>query len=383
MVSRGHQSGVVQEQPVRFYKFIAVTFLIITLVLFGVIIFMSTKRAVISVVTKSQPVDITTSVKVGDMNAGADVAGTSTSTVITLSQAFKPTGTKEVAGRAKATITLQNDSSQSQPLVARTRLESADKPGQWYRLQEAVTVPANGSIEAVVVSDVEGLDGDLGPQEKMRIPGLNASRQEAVYGVAPEGIQGGITTVGIISLDDIKEAEKMLLEDLEAKGTDMLTMAYPDKKGVYSLIQNTFESDTEAGEEVSEFTLIGKATILGVFYDEEGIKEYAANALKKRELSDAEIIKPVDKDPTVQFDQYSGDEEVVRAKVFHSGVASLNPESPAIEKGMFLGKTRAEVRRYLLGLDYVYEVDIDFSPAWMQKVPFMAEHVTVVVKNVE
>ncbi|MCB9798702.1 hypothetical protein H6758_03175 [Candidatus Nomurabacteria bacterium] len=344
---------------------------------------MSTKRAVISIVTKSQPVDITTSIKVGDVTAGADVAGLSTTTVMTISDVFHPTGTKEIEGTAKGMVTLHNESNTPQPLVVRTRLESPEKPGVWYRIQEGVTVPAGGSIEVEVVCDVSGAQGDLPPQEKMIIPGLNGARQQEVYATASEPIEGGVQSVGVVSLDDVKEAEKILLERLEKEGTELLEAQYSDKKGVYSVIQHTFESDTQVGEEVAEFTLTGQATVMGVFYDQEGLGEYAMNALKKRELSDAEIIQPVEKAPTVQFDQYDQGSDVIRAKVFHSGIASLNPESPAIDKSMFLGKTRAEVRRYLLGLDYVYEVDVDFSPAWMQKVPFMAEHVTVVVKNVE
>ena len=47
----------------------------------------------------------------------------------------------------------------------------------------------------------------------------------------------------------------------------------------------------------------------------------------------------------------------------------------------FFGKNKDEVRRYVLSLDNVYSVDIKYSPAWMQTVPHVADHVSVVIKN--
>ena len=51
MTPRRKETNFAPNQPVRFYKFIALTFLIITVVLFCVIIFMSSKEATITVTT--------------------------------------------------------------------------------------------------------------------------------------------------------------------------------------------------------------------------------------------------------------------------------------------------------------------------------------------
>ena len=61
----------------------------------------------------------------------------------------------------------------------------------------------------------------------------------------------------------------------------------------------------------------------------------------------------------------------------------LNPESKQLDKSMFFGKTKDEVRRYLLKLDHVRSVDIKFSPGWIRTVPYVNEHVEVMVKEVQ
>ncbi|PIR04445.1 MAG: hypothetical protein COV59_01195 [Candidatus Magasanikbacteria bacterium CG11_big_fil_rev_8_21_14_0_20_39_34] len=382
MVSRHLQNNdVAVEQPVKFYKFIAVTFLIITLILFGVIIFMSSKRAVITVITKSQPIDITSSVKIGNAEKGADVSGSVTSTVMNISETFEPTGTAQEEGVATGKVTLHNESSLAQPLVATTRLMTKD--GVLFRMKQAATVPASGTVEVLVYADKPGDSGDIGPQEKFTIPGLSEVRQEEVYGSSEAPMKGGVKNIGILSLDDIKNAENILLEKITKQAEESLQSEHPEQKGIFSVIQHTFESDVEAGKQVSQFTLSGKATVMGVFYSDDAIQSWAAEALSKRAISDVEIVHAGSTQPTVTFEKYNDEDHSVTAKVFYDGLATLNPESPAIQKGMFLGKTKAEIRRYLIGLDHIYEVNIDFSPAWMRKVPFMAEHVTVVVKNVE
>jgi len=50
---------------------------------------------------------------------------------------------------------------------------------------------------------------------------------------------------------------------------------------------------------------------------------------------------------------------------------------------MFFGKSKDEVRRYLLKLDHVRSVDIKFKPAWIRTVPHVGEHIEIIVKEVQ
>ena len=52
-----HKETNLSNEPVRFYKIVALSFLFLTIILLGVIVFMSTKRATITITTKPEQVE--------------------------------------------------------------------------------------------------------------------------------------------------------------------------------------------------------------------------------------------------------------------------------------------------------------------------------------
>jgi len=105
--------------------------------------------------------------------------------------------------------------------------------------------------------------------------------------------------------------------------------------------------------------------------------------LQKKVVSDVEVLTIKGSEPQVSLDEYNSETGLAIVKAAGTGLVELNPESSQLQKIIFFGKTRDEVRRYLLSLDHVNGVEIKFSPAWMHTVPHVAEHVNVVVKKVE
>ncbi|PIT86187.1 MAG: hypothetical protein COU33_04570 [Candidatus Magasanikbacteria bacterium CG10_big_fil_rev_8_21_14_0_10_43_6] len=381
MISRRQETPSSFEPPVRFYKFIAITFLVLTVALLGVVLFMSSKRATITITAKNSPEDVTVDLVLGEENPSHGVTAVVTSTVVTLDKSFSPTGDKEEVGTATGVVTLHNTSDAAQPLVKTTRLITPE--GVLFRLTDAVTVPANGTVADVAVyADKEGSDSDIGPTELFTIPGLNEARQKEVYASSESAMTGGVRTVGVLSEKDIANAQKQLQVLLEEKGKTLLG-SNATGTGVYAV--SNFESNTDAviGEEMSEFLLTGSARIVGVFYDKAAMTEWATMQLAKKAISDAEMLRSASETPTVTFGEYISSNNTASVHVFFDGIYTLNPESREIDKSMFFGKNRDEVRRYVLSLDHVSGVDVDLQPAWMQTVPHIHDHVSVIVKQVE
>ncbi|MBU0661231.1 hypothetical protein KKG22_03555 [Patescibacteria group bacterium] len=371
------------EQPVRFYKFIALTFLLITVVLLGIIIFMSSKRAVVTIFTKKTPVDLRTDFTlVLDEEELHGVGYMVTSTEIVLNDVFFPTGTKEEPGQATGYVTLHNTSAAAQPLVATTRLLSGDNV--LFRLKSGVTVPANGTVDNVeVYSDTEGAANDIGPSTFV-IPGLNPTRQKDVYATSDSSMKGGVRTLGVLSQKDIDAATETMKNTFRVKSEEQFSQSVGrGMAGIYDVGDITIEADTEPGKEVSEFHVKGTALVMGIFYNEEQMGEWSKDQLMKRAIDGGEMVHPADTTPTVTFDSYNELTKEVVLHVFYDGTVSLNPESDQIEKAMFFGKTKDEVRRYLLSLDHVHKVEVEFHPAWMRSVPHINEHLTVFVQEVE
>jgi|SRR3989339_389221 len=365
------------NEPVRFYKIVALTFLLLTIVLLGVIVFMSAKRATITVITKPEPVEAVFVLEVDGTDATKGIIKT---TEVALSKEFKPSSTREEDSVATGVVTLFNDSGSNQPLVATTRLLTVNNV--LFRLKNGVTVPANGKITTEVYADKSGKDSEIGPS-KFTIPGLNEARQKVVYAESATLMVGGLRKLGVVGSDDIKEAEKEMENDLKKAGEEKLNALYPELTAVYKVVGLEMKPDKNVGAEAEGFTLAGKATVVGVFYNKTELTDSLKQELQKKVVSDVEVLTIKGSEPQVSLDEYNSETGLAIIKAAGTGLVELNPESSQLQKIIFFGKTRDEVRRYLLSLDHVNGVEIKFSPAWMHTVPHVAEHVNVVVKKVE
>jgi hypothetical protein len=372
------------SQPVRFYKIVALTFLFLTIVLLGVVIFMSSKRATITIITKSTPEQINESVDIGKDVGSRGVSGyVATKTIEIDLEKFQPTGNREEPGVATGKVTLHNDSSVAQPLVATTRLLTPNDI--LFRMKSGATVPANGTVEVEVYADKEGVTGDIGPVQKFTIPGLNETRQKEIYASSDVTMIGGTKVIGVLSEADIERAKKVVFDKAVETAKKDLAILYPEMSAEYS-VANSSEAitDVEVGEEVSEFHVSMSVDVVGVFYELESLKEWADMRLANHAINDSELIRPSDELPTVTLEEYnSEDPDKATINILYNGLASLNPDSKEIDKMMFYGKNKDEVRRYLLSLSHVHNVEIDFRPAWMMTVPHVPDHINVIVRSVE
>ena len=380
MVARRQQTSA-SSQSVGFYKFVALTFLAITLILFGVIVFMSSKRAVITITTRPEPVDITTTIGV-NADSARTIPGRVVTTTVSGTEIYHPTGNKEESGIAEGIVTLHNETTLDQPLVATTRVLSAD--GVLFRLKERALVPAGGTVDAAVYADAEGSGSDIGPA-KFTIPGLNETKQALIYATSESAMSGGIRKIGSVSLEDIDKAKKLIAEELKENAKAALAEQVDSELSlsVYDVSDPVYTTDAEIGEEVSEFTLSATVTVVGIFVSPEEVNKLASDVLMSRAIDDAEYIEPSDAAPVVSLSSYDLEREEAELDVTYTGRATINPESRQLAKIAFYGKTKDEVRRYLLSLDHVYGVDVHLRPAWTQTIPHVADHVDIVVKQVE
>lgn len=106
-------------------------------------------------------------------------------------------------GIATGSVTLTNTGARDQALVANTRLLSAD--GVLFRLDDAVTVSASGTIETTVHADVAGASGNIAPTH-FTIPGLPEDQQTIVYADSAAPMTGGIQPAGTVTREDLDAA---------------------------------------------------------------------------------------------------------------------------------------------------------------------------------
>ncbi len=381
MVSSSARAPLPPTHSVKFYKIIALTFLGLTIALLAVVVFMSSKRADIIITTKSSPIDVNAEVVVGSQVMPNSVAGEIKTATMALSRVFEPTGNRQEPGIATGIVTLHNDSAIDQPLVKTTRVLTPD--GTLFRLTEAAVVPGNGTVDVAVYADKEGPSGNIGPTDKWSIPGLNEAKQKVIYGSSAGAMTGGVRNVGILSQADVERARKQLEGELQKEAISAFGEVDVSKPVVFSAVIDAINVGSDIGTEISEFSVTATATVVSVQYDETAVSQWATTQLRNRAIGDSDIITATNNKPTVTFKAYDADAGIVTLSVFMDGTVTLNPEGKDLAKEMFFGKDKNEVRRYLLSLDHVNKVDIDFSPVWMQTVPHINDHVTIKVKEVE
>lgn len=369
-------------QPVRFYKAVAITFLCLTLGLLAVIVFMSSKRAEITIITRSDSVDVNFPLTLGVGAVDAPIKGTASSTVIAFEKTFQPSGVKQVTNPAKTgVVTLFNDSATAQPLVATTRLLSPN--GILYRLKKGVTVPAKGTVLTEVYPDKSDDSSAISEPTSFTIPGLSASRQKEVYAKSDTPLSG-ISQVGAVSEDDIKRATDAYIEALKDRAKELATnQSAGAHKAVGFVAQYTADPDKAIGTQTDSFAIKGKATIVLVSYQPNDLQQYSSRMLSQKIIDNNESLQSTNGEPAVSFDSYDPQKNTVTLKVSHTGTVNLDPNSPRLQKSVFFGKNEDEVRRYVMSLDHVQSVEMKFKPLWNHTVPQVADHVTVMIKQVE
>lgn len=367
-----------ENQPVRFYKIVAITFLVLTIVLLGIIIFSSSKKAIITITTKTDPVEVNFVATVG-ANGENKIGGQVVTSTEELTKDFFPSATMEVAASKEGKMILHNDSATEQTLIPTTRLLTAE--GAIFRIKNRVTVPAQGQIEVEVYFDDKNTVSSTGVG-RLTVPGLNTDRQKEIYATNDKPV-AGTRKVGVVSDSDLKVAEKSFVEDIISQSASKLVGSDETMKVVSKLISYTVTSSAKVGDKVDSYYLKGRAQVLSVFYKLEDVETIAKKELAKKVVGDAEVLQVNENAPTVQLAEDQTQSEGIKLNVYYNGTVTLNSDSKQLARESFFGKSEQEVRRYLLSLDHVKNVTVSFSPIWCSTVPNIADHVSVVVKSVE
>ncbi len=366
------------EPPTRLYKIIALGFLIVTIGLLAVIIFVTSKSATIVVQAKEDKEKVDVTVGVTAQNSDTTVRGTVTTSQFVWSEKYHVNGTKKVDGTATGKVIIYNKTDSAQPLVKTTRLLSTS--GVLFRLTNGVNVPANGQVEADVYADKTGDASDIAPTT-FTIPGLPETKQKVIYAESKEAMTGGITTAGVLTDDDVKKAE----DDYKQKVLDTYTKNLPGTEqtlGRVFLVSNlTVKTDHKVGEEVGEFTVSGTSTIATVTYDANALADVLDKQVTSKVDTTAERYLPGNDSPEVVLGSVDAKNNTATLTVHDTITVTLDANVDKLAPRNFFGKSKEEIQRYILGLDHVAAVDVKFSPSWVLSAPTVPDKIKVVVKN--
>lgn len=367
------------SMPLAMYRHIALTFVVLVAFALISVLYLATMQAVIHV----DPVESTvnaefivqaTETQVSESEIPAEVL----SGTIGKTQTFVPTGegAKEIPGIATGQVTIYNDMTFDQALVATTRLLTLDNV--LFRLLKGVTVPAGSSVIADVYADKEGASGDIAATS-FTIPGLSAARQALVYAKSTETFTGGVNMISVVSEEEINAAvavvESALLEDAKSMLHEESSKQYKGEVFEAEIVDKTFSINPGTTADSYDVTMTLKVN--GVFYDSDSLLRLAEIKLYQGLGQGREFLNTDFSGAEVSLESSNEEFGTASLRVTLAGQAIASRTSEALDVQRFVGMKEAEVKDLLVGEGIARDVSVDFFPFWVRKIPRLKDHIYI------
>lgn len=298
---------------------------------------------------------------------------------------FTATGSKNVGDKATGTVNFSTTSPNSSTLPAGSVLTASN--GLKFTLDDAVTVPgaslsfgcggicpgkASGSVTAAEGgSDYNGASGSVSGAPA----GVNASFASPTSG-------GTDKTVKVVTADDVEKAKQQLKTSDDGSVKNQLKAAFAKDTAVIDQSYNVAHADPVSSPAVGEEADSGNAKLTSeTTYSMLGIAKSELDTYLDAALADALKDRTDQRSydngvSTVSFTQYDGSTTPPTAKL--SATAQIGPKIDDNQvKAEAKGKRYGDVQAQLQAIPGVNNVDIKFSPFWVQTVPKDTNKITV------
>jgi hypothetical protein len=288
------------------------------------------------------------------------------------------TGENTTATRARATVTVFNNTSTSQPLVSSTRLRNVDDVQ--FRITDSINVPAGGSLQVEMLADGEGAQYNIQPG-RLTIPGLagTPSRFQNIYAELSEPITSG-TASGekAVTEEDIQKFR----DEMSKKLTDDIALQVQQDTTENLKIINTrdvleninYEGLPTVGDAGETFEITASSTIDGVYYDNAQALQLATGTVQEQVLEGQTLgeslsisfASPEEVEGTSQF----------KTRMYIEYIIVDDITQEAIRQDL-AGKTFSEVQEYADTFNYVSELNVYVRPGFWPIMPLLGRNINV------
>lgn len=325
-------------------------------------------------------------------------------TEIELTKSYPTTGVTAKGNNAQGQIVISNKGDQVQLLIAKTRFRSPD--GLIFRIPDAVSVPAKGTVTARVIADplddkgqVIGAHGNLPANTHFTLPALKGTYKDLLFGDNPQPFTGG-TTEAIKTLTDqdiaqakvdiINDINKIALQKLQervdqensTKGSTLVLVKEP--KVVKIVTESNDVRDGSKPNDIREnFQMYAKAKVSSVTFERKDMMKILDRKLSSLLNPDLRIAT-IDNDALeLQFvDQDSKNLKIkFNVTVPYRLEYILKPDYIDNLKTQIIGMSLPNAEGYLNKLDSIAEAKSSSWPFWVKSVPGLKSNIVIKVNN--
>jgi len=304
-----------------------------------------------------------------------------------MTQLFVASDNRDVSQKAAGRITIYNAySSAPQTLVATTRFTTSD--GKIFRLTDQVIVPGAeikdgkiipASIEGSIVADKPGPDYNVGPLDRLEIPGFKGTaRYGKFYGELSKPTTGGfIGKKPVPNAKDVAAAKTKTADVLTSNLSNAFLNNRPigfkilDGASEIKIVKLTVNENTDAK---GNFSVFGEATFRAIGFRESDMQLFlGASATKDNPNSIFEELNP-------DYANIKPDFEKGHLSFSLKVNAVLRPAFSDTEfKNRVLGRGVDETRSLIAVLPELGNAKVSLWPFWLGSVPKDPARVEIVV----
>ena len=367
---------------------------VISIIMFGAIIYTSSGSAKIDITPHKKSIDIKLKVSSSDKFSSVDVKlnkipGQLFNIEKTITQTFVTTGEKEVAQKSRGKITVFNEyGTTPQPLIATTRFQTPE--GLIFRTLKGITVPGTkvengkitpGSIIVEVIADKPGQSYNISAT-KFNVPAFNergdSGRYEKIYGKSDEAMRGGaLGKAKVVTESDFNTAKQTLSDQVKKDVENSLKNQTSGLKLINASAVNIKESESTAkiDEVADNFTMTVSGSIKTVGFKEDDLKD-----LIKQFIDKTQNLNVIPEKLTINYDNMAHDEtsNTLIFTVNVEGIGYSKIDSDKIKKDLS-GKNEKEIKDYFKETvaTSVESARVVLSPFWVKRVPQNTERTKI------
>ncbi|MDD2680825.1 MAG: hypothetical protein PHE20_01835 [Patescibacteria group bacterium] len=368
------------------YRRIATQFILLTAILLLVVAYFFLPSLKISLHPAAEAVVDTLSFQVvssnsveAETNASRSITGQLRSLPLSAEKVYEASGEEILGEEIAGEVTLYNEYNKDQPLVIKTRLLSPDN--KLFRIKEAVTVPAGGSVKVAIYADEVSAEMAIAPT-RFTIPGLWVGLQDKIYATSDKAFEYKHQIKYYVKQRDLDQAINDIKATLDTKaqatidslGGSAQALAYKLDKDI-----TTIELGAKLGEETPEFTVSASNNLTLSFFS-----KTEAEALVKAKLA---FLLPDDKklsdfnsdDIAYRLDLFDADADVATVTASFRGSMSLRTDADIIDRRQLVNLNKAQISEYLKAYPEIDSFNLEFFPSFMNRAPSLSDRIKVEV----
>lgn len=279
---------------------------------------------------------------------------------------------EEVVGK----VTLVNNYSKAQPLVATTRLLTPDN--KLFRLKDGVTIPAGSSVEVEVYADSPSSSLAIGPST-FTIPGLWVGLQDEIYGQSSTAFEYRHKVENYIKQGDLDYAysniRSLIEEEARSLGLGQDTVLSIDSNNTI------IESAAKAGDKVANFSVKAKNRVAIISFDKNVVEKMVEAKLDYVVPDDKEMKGFDPKDISYAIESYDTETQTARIKVSFQATVTLKNDAEVLDRAKLVNLSEQQLGEYLKSVPAISSFTLNFRPDFIKKSPSLADRIKIRIQE--